>query len=99
MMTTKMMETLKNAGIAKEWHKGDMHRLYVDLAKASELYYDNNEGFKHARLILNRYERDNGKLWVELESGEIRAKGIGSADEVISQIAELAAFLSPSDAE
>ena len=58
-MIAKMMETLKTAGIAKEWHKGDMHRLYIDLAKAADLYYDNNEGFEHGRLNINRRERDN----------------------------------------
>ena len=97
MMTTKMMETLKNAGIANEWHKGDMHRLYIDLTKASELYFDNNESFQHGNLALNRYERNNGKLWVEIESGEIRTKSISDAEEVISQIMELVAFLMPEE--
>lgn len=99
MMTAKMMEILKGAGIAKEWHKGDMHRFYIDLAKASELYYDNNEGFAHGRLNINRHERDNGKLWVEIESGEICTKGICMDGEVISQIMELVAFLTPAEVE
>lgn len=99
MMIAKMMETLKTAGIAKEWHKGDMHRLYIDLAKAADLYYDNNEGFEHGRLNINRRERDNGKLWVELESGEICTKGIYMDSQVISQIMELVAFLTPAEVE
>lgn len=99
MMTAKMMESLKNAGIANEWHKGDMHRLYIDLAKADEMYYDNNESFEHGRLALNRRERDNGKVWIEIESGEICTKYIGSSDEVISQIRELVAFLTPAEEE
>lgn len=99
MMTAMMMETLKNAGIANEWHKGDMHRLYIDLAKADEMYYDNNESFEHGRLALNRRERDNGKAWIEIESGEICTKYIGSSAEVISQIMELVAFLTPAEDE
>lgn len=99
MMTAKMMETLKTVGIAKEWHKDTMHRLYIDLAKAADLYYDNNEGFEHGRLNINRRERDNGKLWVEIESGEICTKGIYMDGEVISQIMELVAFLTPAEAE
>lgn len=99
MMNAKMMETLKNAGIAKEWHKGDMHRLYIDLTKASDMYFDNNESFQHGRMALNRYERNNGKVWVEIESGEICTKSIDSQDEVISQIMELVAFLMPEETE
>lgn len=99
MMTAKMMEALKTAGIANEWHKGDMHRLYIDLAKADEMYYDNNESLTSGRLALNRRERDNGKVWIDMETGEISTKGIGSADEVIAQIMELAAFLTPAETE
>ncbi len=98
-MTAKMMETLKTAGIATEWHKGDMHRLYIDLAKASEMYYENCEtaNFKCARLALNRYERNNGKMWIEIESGEICTKSIKDSEEVISQIMELVEFLLPEE--
>lgn len=99
MMTVKMMESLKAAGIAKEWHKGDMHRLYIDLAVAYEMYYDNNEHFQQGRISVNRYERDNGKIWVDMESGEISTKYISDSEEVISQIMELAAYLMPADEE
>lgn len=98
-LTEKMMDALKTAGIAKEWHKGDMHRLYIDLAKASELYHDNSEHFSTGKLSLNRYERNNGKVWIEIESGEICTKCISSADEVISQIMELVSFLLPEEVE
>lgn len=98
-MTAKMMETLKTAGIANEWHKGDMHRLYIDLAKAGEMYYENCEtaNFKCARLALNRYERNNGKMWIEIESGDICTKSISESEEVISQIMELVEFLRPEE--
>ena len=101
MMTAKMMEALKTAGIAKEWHKDTMHRLYIDLTKASDMYYNNFEtaDFKWARLNLNRRERDNGKLWVDLETGEISTKGIYMGEEVISQIMELVALLTPAAEE
>ena len=98
-MTSKMMDALKAAGIAKEWHKGDMHRLYIDLAVACEMYYDNNEHFQHGRISVNRYERDNGKGWVDMQTCEINTKGISDSDEVISQIMELAAYLMPADEE
>lgn len=97
MMTTKMMETLKNAGIANEWHKGDMHRLYIDLAKANELYRNNNEHLEWGSLNVNRREKDNGKLWIDMETGEISTKGICMDGEVISQIMELVAFLMPAE--
>lgn len=99
MMTAKMMDALKNAGIAKEWHKDTMHRLYIDLAKADDLYYDNNETLEHGRLNINRRERDNGKLWVDMETGEISTKGIYMDSDVIAQIMELVAFLTPEDEE
>lgn len=97
MMTAKMMESLKNAGIANEWHKGDMHRLYIDLPKADDMYYDNSENFQHGHIALNRYERNNGKVWIDLSTGEISTKSIRDAEEVISQIMELVAFLTPAD--
>jgi hypothetical protein len=100
-MTAKMMEILKDAGIAKEWHKDTMHRLYIDLNKAGEMYYNNYESanFEWARLNLNRRERDNGKLWVDLETNEIHTKGIYMDEQVISQIMELVAFLTPVEEE
>lgn len=97
MMTAKMMEALKNAGIAKEWHKGDMHRLYIEISVACEMYYDNNDHFEHGNIAVNRYEKNNGKVWVDLETGEVCTKGISSSEEVISQIMELAAFLAPAE--
>lgn len=97
MMTAKMMEALKTAGIAKEWHKGDKHRLYIDVNLAYDLYYDNNDSFQHGRLALNRYERSNGKIWVDMENGEINTKSISSIDDVISQIMELVAYLMPAE--
>lgn len=98
MMTAAMMEVLKTAGLANEWHKGDMHRLYIDLIKANELYKSNNADLEHARLILNRYERSNGKMWIDLESGKICTKSIGDSEAVISQIMELVNYLTPADA-
>lgn len=97
MMTAKMMETLKNAGIANEWHKAEMHRLYIDLAKAAEMYYNNNEHLEHGRLIMNSREIANGKLWVDLETGMVCTKGISMDEDVIAQIMELVAFLMPAE--
>lgn len=99
MMTAKMMEALKAAGIAKEWHKDDMHRLYIDLSVTCEMYFDNNEHFEHGRISINRYEKANGKVWVDMEPGEIHTKNISSSEEVIAQIMELATYLAPADVE
>lgn len=97
MMTAKMMEALKNAGIAKEWHKGDMHRLYIEVSAADDLYYANSDSLQHGRLCVNRYERNNGKIWVDMETGEINTKNISSIDDVISQIMELVAYMMPAE--
>lgn len=85
--TEKMISALKEMGVANEWHKGGMHRLYINLVQANEIYHDNNDRLEHGRLILNRYERMNGKMWVNLDDNEICSKGID--DEVIGQIIEL----------
>ena len=94
MKTINMIDTLKASGIAKEWHNGDMHRLYIDLTKADEFYFENNDGFAHGRLALNRRERSNGKLWIDLETGDFSSKSIDNPNEVISQIMEIVRFLS-----
>lgn len=94
-MTAKMMDALKTAGLAKEWHKDTMHRLYIDLAKANEVYY-NSDQVKMGRLALNRFERGNGKVWIDMETGEICTKNIAGND-IYGQIEELAALFLPEE--
>lgn len=82
----EMMEALKEIG--NEWHKGNMHRFYINLKLACEVYY-NREDTKHARLPLNRFERENGKCWIDMETGEIKTKDIKDAEDMVDGILEL----------
>ena len=74
-------------GLGNIWNKGDMHRFYIDLVKANEVVYDMDE--IEGRLPMNRYERQNGKVWIDLENGTICTKGISSEKEMIEKIKEL----------
>ena len=74
-----------------------MHRLYIDLAVACKMYVDNNERFQHGSIAVNSRERRDGKVWVDLESGEINTKYISDSEEVISQIMEIAEYLTPEE--
>lgn len=84
----KTIIALKKLGIAKEWHKDEMHRLYVNLPKAYDMYY-NKEGTKSGNLPLNRYQRLNGQLWIDLKTSAWCSKNIRDKDELISCIEEL----------
>lgn len=86
MMTSEMIAKLN--GLGKEWHKGSMHRFYIDLTKASDLYFSIDET-EHARIPLNRYERSNGKLWIDLDTGKVETKGISDAEGAVACIMEL----------
>lgn len=86
--TVKMIAKLQEMGIANLWQKNGYSRLYIDLEKANDLYR-NNDDMDHAQLIMNRRDRDNGKLWIDMDSCEICTKSIGSGDEVIEQIIEM----------
>lgn len=73
--TEKMINKLLAMGMAKEWVKGDMHRYYIQLGKLDEAYEGMADAEKrHARLPLNRREREGGKLWIEADTliGRIR---------------------------
>lgn len=90
MFTAEMISKLESIG--KAWHKDTMHRFYINLSLADEKYFalDNTE---HGRLPLNRYERNNGKAWIDLESGKFCTKGIQDAEELESDIVELTNLL------
>lgn len=100
--TEKMIAALKEMGIANEWHKGDYNRLYIDLAKADELYYDNsdNDALPLCHLCINRRERNNVKVWIDLDNGEFGVKAIDSDEFVVEQIVSLInIFIAPEAAE
>lgn len=95
----RKINALAELGIAKEWHKDSMHRLYIDLTKADDLYYA-NDNTEHARLPINRNERMGGKLWIDLDNGEWCSRSISDVDGLISCIEELIpAEKTDSDAE
>lgn len=93
-MTTKMMDALKVIG--KEWHKDNMHRFYINLTEADKLYRD-METAAHGSLPCNRRERENGKVWIDLDNDEISTKGIQCNDDMIDAIRELIAYLCPAE--
>lgn len=99
MMNEAMMNAMIEAGIVKEWHMGDMHRLYINLKKADTLYREHCEeiDFSDKRLTsLNLFagEIKNGMMWIDMEDGSIDTKYINDEDIAVRQIIALAAFLS-----
>lgn len=90
--TEKMLNKLVEMGMAKEWIKGDMHRYYIQLGKLDEAYEGMADAEKrHARLPLNRREREDGKLWIEADTLEIHSKYINlhiGDEEAIMEILE-----------
>ena len=88
-MMSEMISILKEIG--SEWHKGSMHRFYIDLAKADDLYRANNETFEHGSLPINRREKMAGKVWFDLTADEIElvAQNVSDAAEVIASVMEL----------
>lgn len=93
-MNAKMMDALKVIG--KEWHKDNMHRFYIDLTVADKLYRD-MENAEHGSLPCNRRERENGKVWIDLDTDEISTKGIQCGEDMIAAIRELIASLCPEE--
>lgn len=85
--TEKMIAKMQEMGIANLWKKNGYNRLYIDLDKANEIYYNNDD--LGGQLCMNRRDRQNGKLWIDLDTNEISAKWLSSEDEVIAQIVEL----------
>ena len=79
--------------IGREWHKDNMHRFYIDLAAADEVAYNAPEDVLCGRLPMNRHERMNGKVWIDMENGEIETKNIRSAEDMIDCIRKLLAYL------
>lgn len=87
-VTVEMIAKLQEMGVANLWQKNGYSRLYIDLEKANDLYRSNDK-MNHAQLVMNRRDRDNGKLWIDMDSCEICTKWLSSGDEVAEQIIEL----------
>lgn len=89
-MTANMIDALTAANLTKRWEKAGMTRLYIDLGAADEMYFDRDDT-EHGRLPLNRRERDNAKVWIDLADNTISCKGCD--DDVVECIVELAGLL------
>ena len=84
----------KLSKIGREWHKDGMHRFYINYSDANELYRNELPDDRTCgQLPGNRREIGNGKIWIEMESGEICVKGFRNDDDMIECIRELIAFL------
>lgn len=79
--------------IGNEWHKNDMHRFYINLDEANAIYRDMPEDRMSGQLPMNRYERTNGKVWIDMETGEIETKNIRNDEDMIECIRELISFM------
>lgn len=85
--------------IGREWHKADMHRFYIDLYAASEFYRNNNENLEWGDIPCNRREKDGGKVWIDMETGEISTKGIRDGEGMVNALCELIAIICPEETE
>lgn len=86
----EMIKALGNIG--KEWHKGDMHRYYIELSVAYEMYSNLDDSAKclpNYTMPINRFEKGNGKVWIDIESGEIKTKDIRNGEGVVDCIMAL----------
>lgn len=84
-MTNEMIERLESKGF-KRWQKNGMDRLYIDYNVVNDWADKNLEISLYA--WMNRAERQNGKMWVNVETGEIETKGIASTKEVAEIVAK-----------
>lgn len=89
----EVVNALINAKLARRWTKNDMDRLYIDLS-AADAWTANSDVFP-GRFAVNRYERQNGKMWIDLETGKVDTRSIRDADECISQLETIINILVP----
>lgn len=77
MMNIEMFEKMG----AKRWQKNGMDRLYVNADMIQAICDKYNEGV----IPMNRAARECGKLWIDVETGEVGAKGLGVyQDDMVS---------------
>ena len=65
----EVVNALINAKLARRWTKNGMDRLYIDLS-AADAWTANSDVFP-GRFAVNRYERQNGKMWIDLKTGKV----------------------------
>ena len=80
MMTNEMITKIESKG-GNRWTKGNMDRIYMDLSAINAWTEENAEMNLYA--YMNRRERQSGKVWFEVATGEIKVKNIDMVDEVV----------------
>lgn len=94
---TKGIKKMKDYELAIEklngnrWTKNGMDRVYISVIYLDNIYYDLSDEMKKigGRLPVNRYERLNGKIWIDVETDEINTKGIDYSSDIISLVKDL----------
>ena len=71
----------------KRWQKNGMDRMYISYDILDAWCIANEGTLDSADMVrlygyMNRYERQNGKIWIEVTTGEIKTKGISNEKEV-----------------
>lgn len=80
-MEQQKIDKLTGLGF-RRWQKDAYDRLYIGYKVLDDWAIANNEQRPYA--WMNRFERQNGKIWIETETGEICTKDIESANEIKS---------------
>lgn len=91
----EVVNALINAKLARRWTKNDMDRLYIDLS-AADAWTAKSDVFP-GRFAVNRYERQNGKMWIDLKTGKVDTRSIRDAEECIAQLDTIIGILLPAD--
>lgn len=88
-VTEKMVAKLLKTGIADEWNKYGMHRVYINIARVNETLDTMPDSAKrHARLPLNRFQRNNLKIWIDPDTLEIKTAYISISMDTMQSIME-----------
>ena len=91
----EVVNALISAKLARRWTKNGMDRLYIDLS-AADAWTAKSDVFP-GRFAVNRYERQNGKMWIDLETGKVDTRSIRDAEECIAQLDTIIGILLPAE--
>ena len=95
--TKKVIETLIENKLARLWRKNGIERLYIDLT-AVDAWTANCDEFP-GRFAVNRYDRFNGKMWIDLANDEIATRNMGHGEECTAQLDTIISILVPEETE
>ena len=66
---------------AKRWTKNGYDRLYINLDMVEAACEKHNEGV----VPMNKRQKNSFKMWIEVETGEIKSQGAGLHPEDIEK--------------